>query len=195
MPSPAFIVEGQTEQRFVQRICPSAKVVMLLCNGKTVSAEAIAQRLVLAFKIMNNKYFPIVVLFDREGREEPREAIIAQVKTALVSHGVDPAQFRIGVTDRKIEAWMLYSVDEGGGADPTCSSCEEDEFEGTHAEGELTRRLNKVGVRYHKTTVGVQLLADLNATALSSKSASFRAFKDLLDFSCFWLVRPLSNHP
>jgi hypothetical protein len=187
MVSPAFIVEGQTEQRFLQKVCPTAKVIILGCNGKKVSCSAIANRIAAYFRILNNRYYPVVVLFDRETRAESCSVLMSDLEEELKARGLDEAQFRIGIVDRKIETWMLYSVDEHGGPDPTCQHSDDDEFEGATGEGELMRRLRKVDVEYHKTTVGVDLLHSLDAAALAKKSTSFRDFRSKLSFPCDWL--------
>jgi len=102
MSNPAFFVDGQTEQRSLHNICPGNPIRIIGCNGDNVSIDAIAKRLTTLIKVLNNKYYPIVILIDREGRTDKCEKIAIDLRDALIQYGVKD-EILIGVCDRMIE--------------------------------------------------------------------------------------------
>jgi hypothetical protein len=64
MPDLAFIVEGNCEQRALQKICPGKKVVTLGLNGRDVSVAAMGRQIAAVSNVFSNRFYPIIVLFD-----------------------------------------------------------------------------------------------------------------------------------
>src|ERR1700692_1702768 len=107
MPDPAFIVEGHMEQLIIQKLCPGKPVQRLEINGDQVQISAIVDRIEIIYRILNNRFFPVCVVFDREGRQATCDEILAEVVTEMVARKLDIDQFRIGICDRMIENWIL----------------------------------------------------------------------------------------
>jgi hypothetical protein len=183
----AFIVEGRSEQKIVQKICPDSKALLLDCNGSHVKTSAIAKKIGTLYRIMNNRYFPIIVVFDREKRDASCEEIIEQLEQDLEKLDLDKNQFRIGVADRKLESWMLYGIDRDGNINTACTTSKNSEFEGTTASGEIRIRLKKNDLKYHKTTLGVEIFASLEANKLRLLSPSFNSFAEKIEPHCKWI--------
>jgi len=183
MPDPAFIVEGHMEQLIIKKLCPGVPVQRLEVNGDDTEIQAIVDRIVSIFRILNNRFYPICVVFDREGRDMTCDQLIEEVKTQLVARGLDIRQFRIGICDRMIENWLLADsallaryYDYGANV----------VFEGTNGKSSLRRICERVE-RYRETTVGVRLFLELNVQTVYAQSPSFRTFVDQIDFNCQWL--------
>jgi hypothetical protein len=185
MPEPAFIVEGHIEQMIVQRLCPGKPVQRLQVNGDDVEISAIVDRIETIYRILNNRYYPICVIFDRERRQDTCDTILTHVASELEKRGLDLSQFRIGVCDRTIENWIL--ADEAllrhiYGYDGTVV------FEGTQGKSALKRICEGVE-RYRETTVGVRLFLSADVQAIYDVSPSFRYFVHAVDFECGWMDR------
>lgn len=183
MPNPAFIVEGQMEQRFIQNACPGAPVRLLGCNGDSVSINAISTRIHFHLRFLANRY-PIIIIFDRERRETTSEEIVAQLEAMLLAGGVSVENIVIGVPDRTIENWIL--------ADHACfreelsinipNAC----YEGEFGKNSLKQR---IGREYHygETTTGVALLKRMQPWRALGNSPSLAAFLSRLELDCWWL--------
>jgi len=55
MPKPAFLVDGDLEQRVVQRLCPGTTVQIVHRNGKDVALSAMAGRIATLIRNMGNR--------------------------------------------------------------------------------------------------------------------------------------------
>ncbi len=185
MPDPAFIVEGVMEQRIVQRLCPGTKVVRTGCNGDDVPMQTMAKFIWQQIRLMNNKYYPIIILMDRERRDETCAELSASLRKNLAECGASPDQLIISFVDRSIENWILCDTDN--------IECQHGnlrrpfEFREGHTKGTLESLLPE-GILYHETTVGVSLFCGANVQKLYAKSPSFRIFADLANISCKWLT-------
>lgn len=178
-----FIVEGEHEQDIVRRVCPGAKVVRLGANGESTSMEAIAKKIDALNVAFGNRYFPIVVLFDREKRDKSCEKLRSELISEMKKRRIPIDQFIISISDRKIENWILPFVDkEGALVEIPCESAD-----GKAAESELIRRLRRAGVEYHKRTNGVELFCRINPNNLANISPSFRWLYDSLKQKCPWM--------
>jgi hypothetical protein len=182
MPDPAFIVEGHMEQLIVQKLCPRIPVQRLEINGDDAEIAAIVDRIESIFRILNNRFYPVCVVFDREGRQEDSMAIVAAVEAELVARQLDASQFRIAVCDRMIENWILADKDllakRYNHAENICC-------EGLNGKGVL-RKICEGVERYRETTVGVRLFQSASVRAMYEGSASFKQFVDKIDFECWW---------
>ena len=189
MTKPAFIVEGFQEQKIVYELCPGCRTLRLNTNGKLVKLEKIAEMIQDNLISFGNRYHPIVVVFNREGRVESSQAIIEGVRKNLEKFQkrefIDKMIF--GVPDRKLEAWLLPFIDERGNFvdKPT------EGHEGFSCLGELESRMLKASeVGYNKTDNGVTIFKKINPMKLSTVSASFQSFlieTESNGLNCRWL--------
>jgi hypothetical protein len=185
MAVPAFIVEGQFEQRVIQLVCPGHKVVLLGANGDDVSAPALTARIETHFRRFSNRYFPIVVIFDRERRKSTPAQIEQELRELLSIKGIDAGQFIFFISDRDIEVLFLCHIGEDGNfVDDGCPRTKQ--VDGLLGEGELRKRLSRVGVHYHKTTVGIEMFKRLRPSILAQKSDNFARFRSGVVEFCRW---------
>jgi hypothetical protein len=183
MPDPAFIIDGHMEQLILQRVCDGVPIQRLNCNSDDTEIAAIVKRISAISRILNNRFYPICVLIDREGRAESAAKIIADIEAGLTAEGLDPLQYRVGVCDRMIENWILADSD----LIQTTFGVRLDRFEGENGKGLLRREVEK-SQPYRETTIGVDLFCRCNVTLLYERSDSFRVFVDKIDFDCRWLT-------
>lgn len=183
MPSPAFLVEGQMEQRIVQRLCKGQPVRLIGCNGDSVSMAAVAKALNVNMRMLKN-YHPIVILLDREGRSAPIDELICELGR-LLDHSGHQDRYIIGMADRTIENWILSDWTH------ICSQMPgHKEFSGNpeacHGKSVL-RKLMPPNTYYHETTVGVELFLKCRPREIQRRSQSFAAFITRIKFGCYWL--------
>src|SRR5208283_793778 len=106
MTKPAFIVEGHLEQDFVQAMCEGSPVRRIGCNGNDVKIDAIAKHVATHARLLQRRFDPLVVVFDRERRKETCAELERALKTELVNQSVT-ARIIVGIPDRDIESWIL----------------------------------------------------------------------------------------
>jgi hypothetical protein len=185
MPSIAFIVEGQLEQRAVSRASPNHRVVLLGANGDDVAIATICDRIETHFRLFSNRHYPIVVIFDREYRTETVEQIEEDMKRDLARRGIDTNQFIFFISDRKFECIFLAHIGVDGAYHSTgCPNTPK--VDGMDGVSELKSRLGRNNVRYHKTTTGLELFSQIRPSIVASKSASFRRFQSQILKHCRW---------
>ncbi|MGA9048256.1 MAG: hypothetical protein WB588_04605 [Dehalococcoidia bacterium] len=180
----AFLVDGHLEQKFIQKSCPGRPVQRLECNGHNVSLSAIAERIETHCRLFNNRYYPIIVVIDREDRRETSQEISSSLHSLLEQLGIVDTII-IGVTDRTIENWILADRE-------IVNQCEYKVKEITISyEGRKGKTVIKKHLRmYHETTDGVDLLVKCRAGHIKNNSPSFAEFYDQLPInSCPWLNR------
>lgn len=183
MPRPAFFVDGFTEMRVLQRVCPSAVVRRLNLNGESVKIGAIAKAINLQFQLLNNRCHPIVVMIDREQRVETCNAIIAEMQAAMEAIGLPVDQFHIGVCDRMIENWITADrelIVERFGREIVVN-------DGDHGKAAI-RQLFARDSPYQETVHGVELLVSASAQRIAERSESFRNFIHDFPLQCQWLA-------
>jgi hypothetical protein len=176
---PAFLVDGVTEQKFIQNVCKDRPVKIINCNGDTVSAEAIAKRAASLIRLWSGRCFPIIILVDRESRNESAEDFSATLINAIRAEGVMD-HLVVGVADRMIENWML--------GDPAIWPGETilENVDGFRGSSLVRSRLPKYG----KAANGPSLLIRCKASEIAARSKSFRNFIDqLAGLRCAWLRR------
>jgi len=183
MSKPAFFVDGQTEQRALNKLCPGHPIRIIGCNGKTVSMSAIAKRLASLIKVLNNRNYPIVILIDRETRPQDTKSIKEELHLELKKLEVHD-DVMIGVCDRMIENWILA---DKGNVSKYCSkkiNWKKQNFEGAKGKSELKKHMKS----YHETTDGVNLLSTSNPKYLYKNSLSFKEFVHTIEkIECNWL--------
>ncbi|MCK8496136.1 DUF4276 family protein [Spirosoma sp. RP8] len=173
MNNPAFIVDGFTELKIIQEICPGRPVKRTDLNGKDVTIIAIAKKVSSLIRLLGNRYYPIILLVDKEKREISFEDMAQQLRQALVNEGITDQDIRIGVADRMIENWIVADWEELTGS---LENVPED-TDGIHGAGII----KNIKGSYNKTTDGVQLFRSARQVFMYQRSASFRYFINNID--------------
>ncbi len=176
MSNPAFIVDGFSEKLVIGQICPGKPVRRTDLNGKSVSIQAIANKVGSLVRLYNNRYYPIIVIIDRENRIESSPEIAENLKRELDNQGLGNIDIRINVADRMFENWIVADWESL----PT--KLEKPEItESVNGCSILKKALDS----YHKTTDGVELFTKANPSNIYQNSESFRTFIDSLnDVNC-----------
>lgn len=189
----AFLVDGHMEQLIVQRVCPGKAVRLIGLNGRDVAIAAIAKRISTLFRLLNNRYFPVVVIIDREERDRTSEEIEADLKAEFVALGLPLDQFLglpldqfiVGIADRTIENWILG--DPACGCRSVVGQC----YEGSNGKAELKQLCKENDVTYNETTMGVDLFCGVNPNTVVRSSPSFGRLAGELRAHCQWLRQRL----
>jgi hypothetical protein len=186
MHNPAFLVEGQMEQKIVQRICPGRPVRLIGINGDHVQLEAICDRLETQIRLLGNRNHPIFVIFDREKRTESAQDIMKSVKAILDQRGFSDQDIRVFVADREFEDWILLDsdgvCDHFGIARPDVVP---------RGKGGLARLIQSC-VQYHETSVGVDLFGVVSKEKLRDGCPSFRGlYEAATELQCVGMTGPL----
>jgi len=184
MSNPAFLIDGFTEKLVLEKICPNTKINRINCNGHSVSICALAKRICSLIRLLNNRYYPIFVIIDREDREESSANIIEDLENEIQKAGIKD-DVRIGVCDRMIENWTLADWDSfkhNTGIDE--STIKPIHFEGTQGKNQI----KKYYPNYQETTDGVEFFLKANPAIMIENSDSFKIFiSKTKDINCFWL--------
>ena len=183
MPEPAFLVEGQMEQRIIRKLCPNRPVRLIGCNGDDVSMAAVAKALNAQMRLLR-AYSPIVILLDRERREKRCPELIQELSSCLDSYNHN-GRYVIGIADRTIENWILSDRPNIVARDPRYKPLDAD-VEGEHGKS-VIRRLLPTGLIYHETTVGVELFLRCRASQIFAVNKSFQLLIAHLNLECWWL--------
>lgn len=176
----AFLVDGQQEKKFIQKVCPNRIVRLLNCNGKNVSATAIVDRIETQCRLLGGRCHPIIVLVDREGRDVTANQLCSQIQILINDRKITD-NIIVGVADRMIENWILSD------RETLANYCEEKNIP-ISTEGENGKAiLKKLISNYHETTVGVELLYQCKPSRMILNSVSFREFFESLPvMQCNW---------
>lgn len=183
---PAYLVEGDLEQIFVQNICPHFPVRKIGVNGENVEISAIAKRIGTLVRLLPKKYRPIIIIFDRERREATCDAIEAQLREYIERENINVPMI-VAIPDRDIENWILADYE----VFCECSGCPSTApiggFEGTKGKTKL-KQLLPSGRSYVETIHGVQWLKKCRANKIASASPSFAKLRcSLEEIKCWWL--------
>jgi Domain of unknown function (DUF4276) len=184
MAEPAFLVDGVMEQRILQRLCRGNVIRRIGCNGENVRMEVMAKFIDAQIKLMNNRYFPIIIVLDREGRVETSPTLVEQLTEELNMRG-HTGQFVIGVPDRMIENWILADWTGAKSARPGFADFE-GQTEGCNGKS-LIKTLLDSSVFYNEPTLGVELFLCCDPQKIRQQSRSFAEFVDRLNLPCSWL--------
>ena len=181
MSNPAFIVDGFTEKLIINRICPGKPVRRTDLNGKSVTIQAIANKVHSLIRLLGNRHYPIVIVIDREQRKEDCKTISATLLAELKTKGLSDQDIRVSVADRMLENWII--------ADWDClnvNKSKPNSIEGSRGAGIIKSTLGQ----YNKTTDGVDLFLKANPSVIYEQSESFRQFADgLTGINCNYLER------
>ncbi len=184
MSKAAFLVEGELEKKFVEKIYPNHPVQKIGCNGDEVCIEAISKHIATKCRLYNNRYYPIIIIFDREDRTASISELKRDLLTQLSIEGINDT-FIVGISNRMVENWILADEEivkqYTNTKKPFLNT-----FEGLDGKKEIKKFLPT----YHETTDGVELLLKCRASIIKNKSISFTEFfNDLPDNNCYWLLR------
>lgn len=178
--SVAFLVDGVTEQRFVQLVCKSSTVQRINLNGTSVQTVALAKRIATQIRLWNGRHRSIVVIVDLEKRQQSANDFSSELLGALVAEGAGVGVV-VGVADRMIENWMLGDEEVWPGqALPAVV----DGFSGA------TLVKSIMASAYDKAAHGPELLRRVRSSELKKRSPSFAALHaQLSHLRCHWLSR------
>jgi hypothetical protein len=183
----AFIVDGLTEKKIIQKLCKGTTVRTLGLNGKDVALSAIAKAAFSLISLFKGRHYPVVLVIDREGRVETSEQIETTIRTLLVEYGVTAGDVIISCPDRMIENWMLGDdryFEEVYGIKLT------ETYEGSHGKRDIRRLLQQKGISYHEVALGVDIFCNIDPALVSRKIISFNRFKATVGPFCPWLRSP-----
>lgn len=171
MSNPAFIVDGHTEQRFIGCICPGQPVRRTNLNGNSVTIEAIAKKVASLIRLLGNRYYPIIVLVDKEDREEHFQNLITELHERISGHGLEDQDIRVGFADRMIENWIIPDFEKIG-------NIENKPLQTDGINGASVIKKNKGS--YDKVIDGVALLMTVDRSVVYQESPSYKCFIDSL---------------
>jgi hypothetical protein len=196
MNKPAYLVEGDLEQKFIQNTCPGCPVKKINCNGIKTSLEAIAERVGTLGRLLHKRYSPLVVVFDREGRVDSAEHLEKKFCEILTQEKIDVPVI-VGIPDRNIETWILADYEMFLQSAKLDESSPVSMFEGYNGKSVIKQTLGK-GKCYVETINGVTWLKAARPAVMQKYSPSFnRLYKALSSFDCWWLKQlqlPLSKN-
>lgn len=169
--NPAFIVDGFTEKNIIDKICPNRPVRRTDLNGKNVTLDKIAERLGSYIRIFNNNYYPIIIIIDKENRQQPCEEIAKYIMDKLNNAGFKNDDIRISIADRMIENWLI--------ADTQIFAKKErpPQIDGINGASILKKKYGS----YSKSTDCLKIIENFRPETAYINSPSFKNFVDLLD--------------
>jgi hypothetical protein len=186
MNKPAYLVEGDLEQKFLQKICPGSPVRKINCNGKDVSLEAIAERVESLGRLIHKRFSPIVVVFDREGRTQTCEQIEAKLFKLLEKEMIQ-VRLVIAVADRQVENWILADYEMFTKSAAIQNETARPSFEGENGKSRIREALGRARI-YVETIDGVAWLQAARPEKMVQNSPSFsRLVTALAELPCWWL--------
>lgn len=171
MLNPAFIVDGHTEQRFISCICPGQPVRRTNLNGNSVTIEAIAKKIASLIRLLGNRYYPIIVIVDKEDRTQTFEELINELRERIFEHGLNDQDIRIGFADRMIENWIVADFEKIGRMED-----KPPQTDGLNGASLIKKHKGS----YDKVIDGVALLLTVNRSVVYQESPSYRHFIDRL---------------
>lgn len=184
MSRPAYLVDGQTEQKVIKKICPKQPVKLIGCNGDTVCLKEIAKRISTHINLFNNNFYPIICLIDKEKRTDSIKKVEAELLNHLNELGHENDYIIIGVADRMIENWILADWDNFAKYYDIKTKSPKTSFDGIGGKGFIRKNVDF----YHETIDGVDLLLSANTQVLYDKSPSYKAFIDKInDIECNYI--------
>jgi hypothetical protein len=186
MTNPAYLVEGDLEQKFIQTICPGSPVRKINCNGDDVSLAAIGKRVGTLGRLLHKRHSPLVVVFDRERRPDTSEAIEANLGSLLRQEAIQ-VPVVVGVADRHIENWILADIQTFSASAGLTEKLPPQSFEGKKGKSAIKKALGRKR-NYVETIDGVAWLVAARPAVVAQNSPSFRRLAEALSgVKCRWL--------
>lgn len=186
MNKPAYLVEGDLEQKFIQSICPGCPVRKINCNGESVNLKAITSRVGSLARLLHKQHSPIIVVFDRESRDQTSEDIEHMFSNLITTENIQVPVI-VGVPDRNIETWILADYRRFAKSAKIEEMLPNSSFEGKNGKTAIKQALGN-GNGYVETIDGVEWLKAARPRVMRENSPSFRRFAALLpDLTCWWM--------
>jgi hypothetical protein len=182
----AFIVDGLTEKKIIQKVCEGSTVRTTGLNGKNVTLTAIAKVVHSFVRLFKDRHYPVVVVIDREGRPEPSDQIEQELTQLLVGMGVKECNIIVSCPDRMIENWMLGDFEY---FDEVFDLQLSSSYEGANGKGEIRRLLRQKEISYHETSIGVEIFTQMNPSIVACNSPSFARLGARCAHFCHWIMR------
>ncbi len=179
MSNPAFIIEGFMEMKILQNICQkSIPIRRLDCNSIYVTIEKMAEKIIGKINTLRDKYYPIIVVVDREDRDICYKAMAEKLYDYIMKNkNMKNQDIRIAVADRMTENWIL--------ADLKCkdtSNLFPQQTDGIDGKSFITKHINK---NYRETSDGVDYFKNAKAQNIFQHSDSFKYFfEQVKDLDC-----------
>lgn len=180
----AFIVDGLTEKKIVQKLCKGVTVRTLSLNGKDVALPALAKAAFSLIKLFKGRHFPVVIIVDREGRNLSSQDIEAELTRMLADLGVPGDDIIVCCPDRMIENWML--ADDVYFEEVYDIKLVE-AYEGGHGKRDIRRLLLLKKISYHEVALGVEIFCGIDPRRASGNSESFCRLRSRVAPYCAWL--------
>lgn len=185
MTKPAYLVEGDLEQKFIQSTCIGCVVRKINLNGENVSIQAIAKRVGTLGRLLHKRSSPIIVVFDRENRKESVEEIEDLFNKCISSENID-VPIILGIPDRNLENWILSDYDMISEQFPDFKVTGDlSGYEGKNGKAIIKKLFGSE--KYIETIHGVQLLKSTRSSIIYKNSQSFSRFYSALNVRCQWL--------
>ena len=173
------------EQLILQRICGDVPIRKIGVNGDDVGMDVMAKFVETQIRLLNNRHYPIIIIFDRERRVDTCENLKSELFKKLNAKGIARNQLVIGIPDRTIENWILSDteiIEKRYGV-----TIRQKVFEGDFGKKIIKEAIKNVA-SYHETTTGVTLFLECRPAKMKSNSKSFRLFANSVN--CRWLQTP-----
>ncbi len=178
MSRPAFIIDGFTEKLILDKICPGCKIARTDLNGKTVTIKAIAKKISAMIRLLGNRFYPIIIVVDKEDREQSCDILIEELTDELIKNGCGDQDMRIFFADRMIENWIIadWNILNNSKEKPLIT-------DGLRASKIIKDSFGT----YSKTIDGVELFLKCNSKILYKNSPSFKKMIDgIQDIECYY---------
>jgi len=170
--NPAFIVDGFTEKNIIDKICPNRPIRRTDLNGKDVSLDAIANRLASYIRLFSNRYYPIIVIIDKESRSQSCDEIVSYIMDKLYNLGFNNQDIRISIADKMIENWLIADLRLFSPKLPPPKN-----IDGINGASQL----RKIFGSYSKSTDCIKILDDFCPEVAYKNSSSFKSFIDSIE--------------
>ncbi len=182
MSNPAFLVEGHLERIFIKGICPNSEVRKAISNGDHVALAVIAKQVASQCRLLHGKYWPIIVIFDREEREATTDEIAIELLNLIREESVKD-EIIIAVADRAIENWIIADFETVKNYYPEAINTWGDCPDGKDGKAMIRKTVG----RYNETTDGVDLMKKCNAHKMCASPSFAKLFNELSSIDCWWL--------
>lgn len=180
----AFIVDGLTEKKIVQRLCQGVTVRTLSLNGKDVALPALAKAAFSLIKLFKGRHYPVIIIVDREGRNLSSQDIEVELTKLLIDLGVPDNDIIVCCPDRMIENWMLADDEY---FEEIYDIKLTEAYEGTHGKRDIKQLLLRKKLSYHEIAVGVEIFCCIDPERASNNSESFSRLRSRVGTYCAWL--------
>jgi hypothetical protein len=171
MNNPAFIVDGQMEKLIINYLCPNQPVRLLNCNGKDVQIGVAAKRMASLIRLLK-KYYPIIIIFDRENRKDNFKKISVDLLEKIKENNIQDVEIYIGIPDTMMENWMLADVNAINNYYSV--KMKKDNYEGKNGKSKIKQGIKPQN--YSETEDGPEIIKKCDIKNICQNSISFRCF-------------------